>query len=104
MTKTPPLPKPKSGAGVRVTYRNFIFMLEVHFPVRSSERMVCPLCKEWKGREVKMVQRQDIYGNRWWYCKSNFFKRKWSQCGTIFPVDMYQQRIKYLNALQNKRD
>jgi hypothetical protein len=90
------------GVGARVTYRNFIFCLEVHFPVKGSATRICPTCKKWKGRKTKMIQRMDISGNRWWYCRSNFFKRKWHQCGNMFPVDMLNQRIRYLNEMRGR--
>lgn len=97
------------NSGVHVAYHNHTLSVELHFPVKNSRTRVCPSCKLWKKRVVKMVQRADIQGRRWWYCKSNEFTGEWSQCGTMYPVGirsndsglraMFVSRIEFLRRV-----
>lgn len=72
--------------GVKVIVRNFSFQVQVHFPVRSSKRVFCPMCKEWQNKNRKMILRKDLQGNLWWLCTSAWLKTPWKQCGTFYPV------------------
>lgn len=98
--------------GVKVVYRNHILSVEVHYSVKDSPTAPCPACKLWKERDVRMIQRADSQGNRWWYCESHYFTGNWDQCGLMFPVGietddpgllaMMMARIKYLNYVTRR--